>query len=99
MKIEVGGLIQGTDFDYLDVSGSASLAGTLEVELIGAFVPEPNDTFEILTAASVNGAFDTVDLTGFPQGLDLLGTHTATSVVLKVVAASALPTAMKHYHS
>ncbi|MBN2561627.1 MAG: hypothetical protein JXQ75_11925 [Phycisphaerae bacterium] len=87
MKVEIGGLTQGTGFDYLDVSGSASLAGTLEVELIGAFEPSAGDTFEILTAASVTGAFDTVDLTGFPQELDPLVTYTATSVVLMVMPA------------
>ena len=46
--IEIGGLIAGDNFDQLVVNGAASLAGTLNVTLINAFVPEVGDSFLIL---------------------------------------------------
>ena len=39
LNIEIGGLVAGTDFDQLDISGTATLAGTLNVSLISSFNP------------------------------------------------------------
>ena len=46
------------EYDFLDVSGTARLAGTLEVDLIdlgmGRFTPSMGDTFDVLGAASIH---------------------------------------------
>ncbi len=58
LQIEFGGLTPGpTGHDQLVVSGSASLAGRLEVPLINNFVPQVGDEITFLTAGSLNGFF------------------------------------------
>lgn len=61
--VEIGG---AGDFDVLDVFGSATLDGTLEVALVNGFRPALGDTFDVLLANSIGGAFanDLVDLGG-----------------------------------
>jgi fibronectin-binding autotransporter adhesin len=51
LEIEVEGMTRQTDYDWLDVTGEAALAGTLEVLLGGGFAPESGATFDVLTAA------------------------------------------------
>ncbi|MBW7877650.1 MAG: LEPR-XLL domain-containing protein, partial [Candidatus Cloacimonetes bacterium] len=45
-------------FDQINVSGSASLGGTLSVSLLDGFKPKVGDTFDIMTYGSVSGNFD-----------------------------------------
>jgi len=58
LQIEIGGLLAGTEFDVLDVSGIMDLGGTLEVLLYGGFNPDAGDTFDILNWGSLTGMFD-----------------------------------------
>ncbi|MEC7697059.1 MAG: hypothetical protein VYA11_08180 [Planctomycetota bacterium] len=61
IHITAGGPAQGTEYDFLDISGSASLSGVLQLELRDGFVPEIDDTFTILEAdGGVTGTFDEV---------------------------------------
>lgn len=55
---EIGGTGVG-QFDVLNVSSTASLAGDLELGLLG-FAPAPSDAFAILVAGSLVGQFDNV---------------------------------------
>jgi T5SS/PEP-CTERM-associated repeat protein len=57
MEIEVGGTDQGTEFDFVGVTGHAELDGSLKLELIHGFVPNPAQTFVVLSANSLSGAF------------------------------------------
>ncbi len=50
MLAEIGGLGQGTTYDWIEVGGAATLGGVIEVDLVNGFVPEPGDYFDILTA-------------------------------------------------
>ncbi|MBT3199755.1 MAG: PEP-CTERM sorting domain-containing protein [Phycisphaerales bacterium] len=61
LYIELGGLVVGADYDRLDVDGTANLGGTLDISLLGAFVPDPGDTFVILTATDVDGFFSNAE--------------------------------------
>jgi len=56
--IELGGTTQGAEFDLVDIAGNIDLAGTLEVSLLDAFAPSAGDSFEVITAADVQGVFD-----------------------------------------
>jgi len=56
--IEIGGTGAGTDYDVLNVTGTANLAGTLEIQLLDGYTPGENDTFDFLTAALFAGDFD-----------------------------------------
>ncbi|MGB0722207.1 MAG: beta strand repeat-containing protein [Gammaproteobacteria bacterium] len=61
LEIEIGGTTPGTEHDVLDVAGDLTLAGTLELMLIDAFVPPINTTLDILDwDGSLSGTFDNV---------------------------------------
>jgi hypothetical protein len=65
LGIDIGGLVAGTGYDQLQINGLATLDGTLNVQLVGGFVPQPGDTFRILTFGSLSGDF------AAENGLDL----------------------------
>jgi hypothetical protein len=69
LLIEIGGLNAGSQFDQLVVGGTAALAGTLAVELIGGFVPAVGNTFSIIDGTTT-GDFATLDLPALPVGRD-----------------------------
>lgn len=86
LTVEIGGTGAGTHYDQLVVSNSAALAGTLDVSLIGGFVPVSGNSFTIIAAAGgVSGAFGTTNLpaVGTP-GLGWTVDYLASSVVLSV---------------
>jgi len=66
LEIEIGGTTPGPGdpaddgYDQINVSGEASLEGTLQVSLINDFVPSPGDTFDFLTFGSLSGDFSQV---------------------------------------
>jgi cyclophilin family peptidyl-prolyl cis-trans isomerase len=57
-----------TQYDRVNVTGSAFLAGQLNVSFLGTYTPTANDTFTILSAASITGAFTTFSLPMLPLG-------------------------------
>ena len=68
LDIELGGLTQGVTFDWLKVADNASLAGMLDVSLIGGHVPTLGDTYEVITAGSgIAGVFNTIDFPAIPN--------------------------------
>ena len=87
LEIEIGGLTQGTEFDFVDVAGEAALTGALEVSLIDGFEPTAGDTFEILNAASgLAGNFFSTQLPTLTGGLNWNVLYGANNVVLEVAA-------------
>ncbi|MBY0522717.1 MAG: hypothetical protein K2R98_04940, partial [Gemmataceae bacterium] len=67
LSIEIGGEAAGGQYDVLSVTGSADIAGTLNINLIDGFMPELNYPFQIISAGSVSCGFEAVN------GLDLGG--------------------------
>lgn len=58
LEIEIGDVEQGTGFDFVSASGTASLAGTLAVSLINGFMPAFGDSFQVLLATGgIGGVF------------------------------------------
>ncbi len=53
LDIEIGGMVAGTDFDAVSITGNALLGGLVDVSLINGFTPTPGQTFTILTGGSV----------------------------------------------
>ena len=79
LTIRIKGTIAGGEYGVLHVTGAASLDGTLHVEPVEGFVPQPGQQFTVMTFASRTGEFAAV--TG-PDAYDI--TYTATSVTLTV---------------
>lgn len=75
------------DFDSYAVAQSASLDGTLDIELVGGFEPLIGETYTILTFGSRAGTFATVNGLVFDPGVKRFDiSYGATEVVLEVVA-------------
>jgi T5SS/PEP-CTERM-associated repeat protein/autotransporter-associated beta strand protein len=97
LEIEIGGTAAESEFDVLQVDGSATLAGELDVSLVALvsdpFVPEFGNTFEILSATGgISGMFDTQpeDLPALSAGLEWEINYGTNNVVLAVVLAGLL---------
>jgi fibronectin-binding autotransporter adhesin len=69
LECEIGGLTEGTEFDSVAVSGSATLDGTLNIHLINGFVPTIGRRFMIMTFGSRVGQFAAVTGTDIGNGL------------------------------
>lgn len=58
LVMELGGTTQGVSYDWLNVTGTASLGGTLQVDLYGGFVPVAGNSFDLVSATGgVSGTF------------------------------------------
>jgi len=68
LLLDLEGPVPG-GFDAVAVSGEAFLDGVLGVSLVGGFMPQPGDRFQILTAESVSGTFGTVNLPSLPPNV------------------------------
>ena len=84
--VELGGLVQADEFDVLNITGTARLDGTLEVELIDGFVPNVGNMFQILTAGSVIDTFESVIAFDGANlfDLDVSVLYSATDVVVQI---------------
>jgi hypothetical protein len=88
-SVPIGGTTAGTQFSQLGLSGTAMLAGALNVSLINGFTPAVGNQFTILTAASVTGQFATTNFPSLPAGLIWNITYNPTSVQLSIAQAQA----------
>jgi Calx-beta domain len=61
LEAKIGGVAAGTAHDLLDVSGTATLAGDLRLQTLNGFLPSPDDEFDLLRHAAVQGEFDRVN--------------------------------------
>jgi hypothetical protein len=57
LALGLGGTTAGTQFDQLNVSGTATLDGTLTATSLGGFVAPPGSTFPVLTFGQRAGDF------------------------------------------
>jgi hypothetical protein len=77
LEIEVGGLTAGTLHDRVVVTGSATIAGRLEVPVVNVpnnppYIPQLNDEIVFLTTAGgVTGQFDSLAAPGLKNVSDL----------------------------
>jgi hypothetical protein len=62
LQIELGGHNVGSEYDRLNVQGTAQLAGTLEIQLLNSFQPAIGDTFKIMSYDSRIGQFTTLNM-------------------------------------
>ena len=92
IELQVGGTTTGL-YDVLAVTGNATLGGTLATTLANGFTPN-GQTFDLITAGSMNGNFATVSLpSGSSSSTSITGTKTkAFSITATGGTSSALPT-------
>ena len=78
----------GTGHDQLNVEHDANLSGTLNLEFINGFLPDPCQTFEIITYGSRSGTDPTVNVSGLPVGWGARVVYGATSAIAVVYNAA-----------
>jgi hypothetical protein len=89
LEVEVGGLTPGVQHDKLVMTGSAAIAGQLDVPIVNGYVPQPGDSITILNAANVSGEFAAVyvpDLATVNPNVAIQVTRNAADVQLQFVA-------------
>jgi fibronectin-binding autotransporter adhesin len=88
LNVSIGGTTVGTQYSQLRVSDQASLGGTLTAELVDGFTPSLGETFTILTASHIFGAF-TNSTIAINSSEHFAVSYTSTTVVLTVVTGPA----------
>ena len=85
MVIDIGGL-GAANHGQLNSTEGVSLAGSLTVNLVNAYVPEIGDTFSIMTGTSVTGTFDVIEGLVIGSGKQFKVNYNALDVTLEVVS-------------
>jgi hypothetical protein len=88
LAVEIGGPAPGTGYDRLDVAGTATLGGSLDVALVNGFTPAAGDAFSIVNAATRTGTFASTSLPPLQAPLAWNVVYTPTAVRLDVAAPS-----------
>ena len=70
LALKIGGTDQGTGYDYLSISGTATLDGTLDITVLEGFYAQARDTFTLLTFGQRQGEFGTINGL-YPEGQDV----------------------------
>ncbi|QEG37001.1 beta strand repeat-containing protein [Bythopirellula goksoeyrii] len=78
LEIEIGGTLQVAEFDFVNVTGTTLLDGDLQLALLNGFVPDPSDSFTILSTSVLAGFFDNVASGGRLSTIDGLGSFEVT---------------------
>jgi hypothetical protein len=87
--VEVGGYGVGDTLAQMNVTGQATLDGTLDVRLVNNFRPMEGDGFQILTFGARTGDFATYQGLDIGQGLVFMPTYDDTSLTLVVTSSGA----------
>ncbi len=93
LALKVGGATAGSQFDQVNVSGTATFDGTLNVTLLNGFAPDLEQTFDVLNFGASAGSFAVFNspringapafVTSFtPARLDLVGATSAADLAV-----------------
>jgi autotransporter-associated beta strand protein len=85
LEIEIGGLNRGSQYDAIDITGLATLGGTLRISLTNSFSPSLGSQFLILQGPQT-GSFSSLDLPALGTGLTWDVSRLYGDGVLQVVA-------------
>ena len=91
LRIELGGLVQASEYDVIRVRDAASLAGALTVINVGDFLPPAGSSYNFMSFASSSGSFSSKNLPLAPI-MALATAPTGLSMVVDTpVAAEPIP--------
>jgi hypothetical protein len=86
-RVRLGG-INESDYDYIYAANTTTLAGRLEVSSLNGFVPQSDQTFDVVssfsTAQTISGTFSQLAATGDLTGCRVLASYTPTRVRISV---------------
>ena len=90
LKMELGGLTAGFEYDHIDITGTATLGGMLDVVTINDFLPDLGDYFDLFDG-TLSGTFASVSLPTLTPGLFWDQSGLYTSGVLSVYSSGPAP--------
>ena len=86
LTFQLGGLVQGNQYGFLNVNGTVALNGNLVVSFVNAFQANNNDNFTVLSSTTLSGAFTNVAsgsrLPATDNSGTFLVTYNGTTVIL-----------------
>ena len=88
LDIELGGPVAGTQYDQLNVTGTATLDGTLNVSALHGFAPGIGATFQVLGYSPHSGQFASIMFQGFPGSTNLSANYNANDLTLTTASAA-----------
>jgi hypothetical protein len=88
LNIEIGGSPSSEQYDKLEIIGTATLDGALNISLVNKFVPALGDTFNVLTYSSYTGDFSTINGLNTGTGISFDTVFTSTALLLVTIATS-----------
>lgn len=68
IEMEIAGIIPGIGYDQLEVTGTITLAGGLDVLVLGGYLPQVGYEYVFLTAGAITGSFEDVEVSGLGPG-------------------------------
>lgn len=89
LLIEIGG-IGASQYDVLNITGMAALNGTLALDFVNGFIPEPGQTFQFLSAAGgITGGFSMFSSLTPGISYSFLGSGGSGTITVNSVSAAA----------
>lgn len=88
LEMEIAGLLPGTGYDVLNVTGSLTFGGTLAVTFLDGFTAHGGETFDFFDWGSASGTFATLDLPTLATGLSWETSALYTSGELSITGAA-----------
>ena len=89
LDIQLGGAPSTGSFGFVNVSGAATLAGTLKADIVNGYSPSTTDTFTPIEFASESGSFASETLPS-GSGYQFNAAVTFTNVVISAAPTTAL---------
>ncbi|HXS94679.1 MAG TPA: hypothetical protein VN736_08745 [Candidatus Limnocylindrales bacterium] len=77
--------------DFVDISGAATLGGTLFVDLLNGFVPAAGNSFHLMSYASRTGVFNTIDAPALSAGEFWQPVYGTTDFYLTIASGASVP--------
>ncbi|MEX2185153.1 MAG: dockerin type I domain-containing protein [Pirellulales bacterium] len=88
LVMQIGGPIAGAQFDQISVAGSVAFGGTLDIALIGGFLPVAGQSFDLIEYGVRGGMFAEVNLPPPPSSLAWSLDYGPNALVLSVNSTS-----------
>ena len=82
LAAELGGTTAGANYDVLNVSGAATLNGTLSLALFGGYTGSVGDLYTLINAGRVSGVFSNIAV---PAGYGFSETYLSAQVDVRLV--------------
>jgi hypothetical protein len=99
--VEINGIIVGTQYDQLSVSGTVTIGANanLNITFGGGFFPAVNDVFDIITANTITGTFDLANISFSGGNVTDLSIAYINGTTARVTINAILPVELSYFEA